>query len=68
MILITPKAKNAPRFWRRDAPPGTLPTLWGDDARFEDSYLYENPATASPETADTSTRTRICTRWAAAKA
>jgi propionyl-CoA synthetase len=24
-------------------PPGTLPTLWGDDARFESSYLCEHP-------------------------
>ncbi|MGI9164267.1 MAG: propionyl-CoA synthetase [Mycobacterium sp.] len=24
-------------------PPGTLPTLWGDDARFEASYLCEHP-------------------------
>lgn len=24
-------------------PPGTLPTLWGDDARFESSYLTEHP-------------------------
>jgi propionyl-CoA synthetase len=24
-------------------PPGTLPTLWGDDARFEASYLSEHP-------------------------
>ena len=23
--------------------PGTLPTLWGDDARFEASYLCEHP-------------------------
>jgi propionyl-CoA synthetase len=24
-------------------PPGTLPTLWGDDARFEAAYLCEQP-------------------------
>lgn len=24
-------------------PPGTLPTLWGDDARYEASYLREHP-------------------------
>ena len=24
-------------------PPGTLPTLWGDDARYEASYLCEHP-------------------------
>jgi propionyl-CoA synthetase len=24
-------------------PPGTLPTLWGDDARYEASYLSEHP-------------------------
>jgi propionyl-CoA synthetase len=24
-------------------PPGTLPTLWGDDARFKTSYLSEHP-------------------------
>ena len=28
---------------RLPLPPGTLPTLWGDDARFEASYLCEHP-------------------------
>lgn len=28
---------------RLPLPPGTLPTLWGDDARFESSYLREHP-------------------------
>ena len=28
---------------RLPLPPGTLPTLWGDDARFETSYLCEHP-------------------------
>ena len=28
---------------RLPLPPGTLPTLWGDDARFESSYLCEHP-------------------------
>lgn len=28
---------------RLPLPPGTLPTLWGDDARFEASYLSEHP-------------------------
>ena len=28
---------------RLPLPPGTLPTLWGDDARFEASYLREHP-------------------------
>jgi len=28
---------------RMPLPPGTLPTLWGDDARFEASYLCEHP-------------------------
>ena len=28
---------------RLPLPPGTLPTLWGDDARFERSYLCEHP-------------------------
>ena len=28
---------------RLPLPPGTLPTLWGDDARFESSYLSEHP-------------------------
>ncbi|MEX1174394.1 MAG: propionyl-CoA synthetase [Mycobacterium sp.] len=28
---------------RLPLPPGTLPTLWGDDARFESSYLREYP-------------------------
>ncbi|HWS92563.1 MAG TPA: propionyl-CoA synthetase [Mycobacterium sp.] len=28
---------------RLPMPPGTLPTLWGDDARFEASYLCEHP-------------------------
>ena len=28
---------------RLPLPPGTLPTLWGDDARFETSYLREHP-------------------------
>ena len=28
---------------RLPLPPGTLPTLWGDDARYEASYLCEHP-------------------------
>jgi propionyl-CoA synthetase len=28
---------------RMPLPPGTLPTLWGDDARYESSYLSEHP-------------------------
>jgi propionyl-CoA synthetase len=28
---------------RLPLPPGTLPTLWGDEARFEASYLCEHP-------------------------
>jgi propionyl-CoA synthetase len=28
---------------RLPLPPGTLPTLWGDDARFEAAYLCEHP-------------------------
>lgn len=28
---------------RLPLPPGTLPTLWGDDARYENSYLREYP-------------------------
>jgi propionyl-CoA synthetase len=28
---------------RLPLPPGALPTLWGDDARFENSYLREHP-------------------------
>ena len=28
---------------RLPLPPGTLPTLWGDDARFQASYLCEHP-------------------------
>ncbi|RAV13959.1 propionyl-CoA synthetase [Mycolicibacterium sp. GF69] len=28
---------------RLPLPPGTLPTLWGDDARYETSYLREHP-------------------------
>ena len=28
---------------RLPLPPGTLPTLWGDDARFEASYLCQHP-------------------------
>jgi len=28
---------------RTPLPPGTLPTLWGDDARYEASYLCEHP-------------------------
>jgi propionyl-CoA synthetase len=28
---------------RLPLPPGTLPTLWGDDARFEASYFCEHP-------------------------
>jgi propionyl-CoA synthetase len=28
---------------RLPLPPGTLPTLWGDDTRFEASYLCEHP-------------------------
>ncbi len=28
---------------RLPLPPGTLPTLWGDDARYEASYLREHP-------------------------
>jgi len=28
---------------RLPLPPGTLPTLWGDDARYEASYLSEHP-------------------------
>ncbi len=28
---------------RLPMPPGTLPTLWGDDARYEASYLCEHP-------------------------
>ena len=28
---------------RLPLPPGTLPTLWGDDARYQASYLCEHP-------------------------
>ena len=28
---------------RLPLPPGTLPTLWGDDDRYEASYLAEHP-------------------------
>ena len=41
-------------------PPGTLPTLWGDDPASRPPTFASTPATTSPGTADTSTRTGIC--------
>jgi propionyl-CoA synthetase len=46
-------------------PPGTFPTLWHDDERYVSSYLSAYPATTSPVTAASSTRTATSTSWAA---
>ena len=46
---------------RLPLPPGCLPTLWGDDQRFIDSYLSRTPAPTSPATADTWTATDTST-------
>ncbi len=50
---------------RMPMPPGTLPTLWGDDERYVSSYLSAHPGTTSPVTAGWWTATATCTSWAA---
>ncbi|WP_280640626.1 hypothetical protein [Hymenobacter volaticus] len=46
-------------------PPGCLPTLWQDDARFQQSYLDTFPATTSPATGATETNKGTSSSWAA---